>query len=60
MSEHGANIAAQVLSTDAEIGYIVMDLDHDVDGDLKAAIDGLRDQHPDEDPLSRFPPAGIA
>src|SRR6202042_1290852 len=30
VSEKGANIAAQVLATDPEIGYLVMDLDQDV------------------------------
>ncbi|HXX67982.1 MAG TPA: phosphoglycerate dehydrogenase, partial [Polyangiaceae bacterium] len=41
VSDYRANIAAQVLATDAEIGYVVMDLDQNVDGELKAAIDGL-------------------
>ncbi len=30
VSDHGANIHAQVLSTDADIGYLIMDLDSDV------------------------------
>ena len=34
----GANIRAQVLSTDPDIGYLVMDLDQDVSQDVKRAI----------------------
>jgi D-3-phosphoglycerate dehydrogenase len=30
VSDRGANIFSQVLSTDANIGYLIMDLDHDV------------------------------
>ena len=36
-----ANIAAQVLATDPEIGYLVMDLDQDVSGEVKKAIAAL-------------------
>ena len=38
VSNKGANIAAQVLATDPDIGYLVMDLDHDVSGDVKKAV----------------------
>jgi D-3-phosphoglycerate dehydrogenase len=38
VSEKGANIAAQVLATDPEIGYLVMDLDQDVSRDVKNAV----------------------
>jgi D-3-phosphoglycerate dehydrogenase len=37
----GANIAAQVLATDPEIGYLVMDLDQDVSREVKKAIAAL-------------------
>ncbi|HEX3344072.1 MAG TPA: phosphoglycerate dehydrogenase, partial [Polyangiaceae bacterium] len=38
VSDKGANIAAQVLATDPDIGYLVMDLDHDVSHDVKKAM----------------------
>jgi D-3-phosphoglycerate dehydrogenase len=38
VSEKGANIAAQVLATDPDIGYLVMDLDEDVSRDVKNAM----------------------
>jgi D-3-phosphoglycerate dehydrogenase len=38
VSEKGANIAQQVLATDPEIGYLVMDLDQDVSRDVKKAV----------------------
>ncbi len=38
VSDRHANIRAQVLSTDADIGYLVMDLDHDVSNDVKKAV----------------------
>ena len=38
VSEKGANIQAQVLATDPNIGYLVMDLDQDVSDDVKKAI----------------------
>jgi len=41
VSDLGANIAAQVLATDPEIGYLVMDLDQDVSRDVKKAIAAL-------------------
>ena len=41
VSDRHANIRAQVLSTDADIGYLVMDLDHDVSGDVKKAVGEL-------------------
>ena len=41
VSDHNANIRAQVLSTDADIGYLVMDLDQDVSSDVKKAIAAL-------------------
>jgi D-3-phosphoglycerate dehydrogenase len=41
VSDKGANIAAQVLATDPEIGYLVMDLDQDVSNDVKNAMAAL-------------------
>jgi D-3-phosphoglycerate dehydrogenase / 2-oxoglutarate reductase len=41
VSERGANIAAQVLATDPEIGYLVMDLDQDVSRDVKNGVAAL-------------------
>ncbi len=41
VSERGANIAAQVLATDPEIGYLIMDLDQDVSNDVKDAVAAL-------------------
>jgi D-3-phosphoglycerate dehydrogenase len=41
VSDLGANIAAQVLATDPEIGYLVMDLDQDVSGEVKRAMAAL-------------------
>ncbi|MDP8999172.1 MAG: phosphoglycerate dehydrogenase [Myxococcota bacterium] len=38
VSDKGANIAAQVLATGGEIGYLVMDLDQDVSRDVKDAV----------------------
>jgi D-3-phosphoglycerate dehydrogenase len=41
VSEHQANIHSQMLSTDAEIGYLIMDLDHDVTSDVYEGIANL-------------------
>jgi D-3-phosphoglycerate dehydrogenase / 2-oxoglutarate reductase len=41
VSDMGANIAAQVLATDPDIGYLVMDLDQDVSRDVKNAMAAL-------------------
>lgn len=41
VSDKGANIAAQVLATDPNIGYLVMDLDQDVSRDVKNAVAAL-------------------
>jgi D-3-phosphoglycerate dehydrogenase / 2-oxoglutarate reductase len=41
VSDRNANIRAQVLSTDPEIGYLIMDLDQDVSLDVKRAIAAL-------------------
>jgi D-3-phosphoglycerate dehydrogenase len=38
VSERNANIQAQMLSTDAEIGYLIMDLDQDVSLDVRDDI----------------------
>jgi len=38
VSDHNANIRAQLLATDADIGYLVMDLDHDLSQPVKQAI----------------------
>jgi D-3-phosphoglycerate dehydrogenase len=41
VSEKGANIAAQFLATDGDIGYLVMDLDQDVSRSVKNALVAL-------------------
>lgn len=41
VSDLGANIHAQVLSTDPQIGYLIMDLDQDVSRDVKRALAAL-------------------
>ncbi len=41
VSDVGANIVAQVLATDPDIGYLVMDLDQDVSTDVKNGIAAL-------------------
>ncbi len=41
VSDWGANIRAQVLSTDPDIGYLIMDLDQDVSQDVKRAVGAL-------------------
>ena len=41
VSDHEANIRAQVLSTDPDIGYLLMDLDQDVSQEVKRAIASL-------------------
>jgi D-3-phosphoglycerate dehydrogenase len=41
VSDRSANIRAQLLSTDSDIGYLIMDLDHDVSQDVKKAIGEL-------------------
>ena len=41
VSESQANIAAQVLATDANIGYLVMDLDQDVSHEVRERISTL-------------------
>jgi D-3-phosphoglycerate dehydrogenase / 2-oxoglutarate reductase len=38
VSDRNANIRAQVLATDPDIGYLIMDLDQDVSIDVKRAI----------------------
>jgi D-3-phosphoglycerate dehydrogenase / 2-oxoglutarate reductase len=41
VSDFNANIRAQLLSTDNDIGYLIMDLDQDVSQDVKKAIAAL-------------------
>jgi D-3-phosphoglycerate dehydrogenase len=41
VSEKNANIHSQLLATDANIGYLIMDLDQDVSSDVKKAIAAL-------------------
>jgi len=41
VSDCNANIRAQVLSTDSEIGYLIMDLDQNVSQDVKKAVGAL-------------------
>lgn len=38
VSDRNANVLAQVLATDPAIGYLVMDLDHEVANDVRKAI----------------------
>jgi len=41
VSDHSANIRAQVLATDAEVGYLIMDVDEDVSSDIPREIAAL-------------------
>jgi len=41
VSDLNANIRGQILSTDSEIGYLIMDLDHNVSSQVKDAIEHL-------------------
>jgi D-3-phosphoglycerate dehydrogenase len=41
VSDHNANIRAQVLSTDSDIGYLIMDLEQDVSHEVKRGIAAL-------------------
>jgi D-3-phosphoglycerate dehydrogenase / 2-oxoglutarate reductase len=41
VSNLGANIESQVLSTDAHIGYLIMDLNQDISADVSAAVAAL-------------------
>ena len=41
VSDYNANIRAQMLATDPDIGYLVMDLDQDLSQDVKKAIGNL-------------------
>jgi D-3-phosphoglycerate dehydrogenase len=41
VSDFNANIRAQLLSTDNDIGYLIMDLDQDVSQDVKKAVGAL-------------------
>lgn len=41
ISDRGANIHAQVLATDPDIGYLIVDMDQDVSHDVKNAISAL-------------------
>jgi D-3-phosphoglycerate dehydrogenase / 2-oxoglutarate reductase len=41
VSEHSANIHSQMLSTDADIGYLIMDLDQEVSEEVYTSIAGL-------------------
>ncbi|MBK9030284.1 MAG: phosphoglycerate dehydrogenase [Myxococcales bacterium] len=41
VSDLGANIRAQLLATDADVGYLVMDLDQDVSDDVHRAVAAL-------------------
>ncbi|NDD91076.1 phosphoglycerate dehydrogenase, partial [bacterium] len=38
----GANIQAQALSTDSEVGYLVLDMDREASKEVKSAIEGLK------------------
>jgi len=41
VSERNANIHSQLLSTDAAVGYLIMDLDHDVASEVARDIGAL-------------------
>jgi len=41
VSETGANIVAQVLATDQDVGYLVMDVDQDVSSDVNKGVANL-------------------
>ena len=41
VSDLNANIHAQMLATDADVGYLVMDLDHDVSNEVRNGIAAL-------------------
>jgi D-3-phosphoglycerate dehydrogenase len=41
VSDMNANIQAQILATDPDIGYLIMDLDHDLSNDVRKAIAAL-------------------
>jgi len=41
ISDRGGNIHAQVLATDPDIGYLIVDLDQDVSHDVKDAVSAL-------------------
>ena len=41
ISERNANIHSQMLATDAEIGYLIMDLDQQVSRDVREDIAAL-------------------
>jgi len=41
VSDRNANIRAQLLATDPDIGYLIMDLDQDVSHDVKKAVGAL-------------------
>ena len=63
VSDKAANIRAQLLATDPDIGYLIMDLDHDVSQDVKQGGRRARDQHQDADPVlmraALVRPAGV-
>ena len=42
VSDHSANIRAQVLSTDADVGYLIMDVDDTVSSDIPTEIGALK------------------
>ena len=57
VSDRNANIRSQVLATDPNIGYLIMDLDQDVSDDVTRGHRRARDQHQDADPvLTEDPP----
>jgi D-3-phosphoglycerate dehydrogenase len=42
VSDHSANIRAQVLATDPEVGYLIMDVDDDVSSEIPEQIAALK------------------
>jgi len=41
VSDRNANVLGQVLATDPDVGYLIMDLDKELAGDVRTAIEGL-------------------
>lgn len=41
VSDRNANVLGQVLATDPDVGYLIMDLDKEVASDIRTAIEGL-------------------
>ena len=53
ISELNANVESQVLDTNSDVGYLVMDIDRDVSEEVRARVVRPRDEHPDAHPVLR-------